>query len=138
MAYFNGYQQYQPQYYQYAQPVQDNLGQLRQQQMLPTSMSVTNGDDRIWVQGEAGAKGYLVVPGNTVPLWDSETQRIFIKSVNANGIPSMQRIRYTFEDQDTRPEKSGIYVTKDEFNSKIREIMEAINGTESNADDTAV
>ena len=28
-----------------------------------------------WVQGEAGAKSYLVAAGNTVMLMDSETQR---------------------------------------------------------------
>lgn len=29
-----------------------------------------------WVQGEAGAKSYLVAAGNTVMLMDSETQRL--------------------------------------------------------------
>ena len=34
----------------------------------------------IWVQGEAGAKSYLVAPNNTVQLWDSEDQKIYLKS----------------------------------------------------------
>lgn len=81
MAYFPGFQQQQfyPQYQQQFQP-----------QMMP--------DDRIFVQGEVGAKAYIVAPGNTVTLWDSENPVIYRKSVNANGVPMMQRIRYTYEE----------------------------------------
>ena len=43
----------------------------------------------IWVQGEAGAKSYLVAPNNTVQLWDSESQTIYLKSADASGMPSM-------------------------------------------------
>ena len=32
----------------------------------------------IWIQGEAAAKSYLVAPGSTVPLWDSERQTILL------------------------------------------------------------
>ena len=32
------------------------------------------GGSIIWVQGESGAKSYMVAPGNTVQLWDSEAQ----------------------------------------------------------------
>lgn len=70
----------------------------QQQSFTPQSFnqgSTTAGDDRIWVQGEAGAKGYMIVPGATVALWDSERQRIYIKSVSANGIPSMQAFDYS-------------------------------------------
>ena len=49
----------------------------------------------IWVQGETGAKSYMVASGNTVPLWDSENQTIYIKSVDASGIPSMRVLDYT-------------------------------------------
>lgn len=33
----------------------------------------------IWVNGEEGAKAYMVSPNNTVALWDSETQTIYFK-----------------------------------------------------------
>jgi uncharacterized small protein (DUF1192 family) len=51
----------------------------------------------IWVQGEAGAKSYLVAPNTTVQLWDSETQRIFLKSADASGMPSMKILEYTIQ-----------------------------------------
>lgn len=137
MAYYGypNYSQFYPQTYpQYAPPVQDNLAQLRQ-----NSMTVQNGgDDRIWIQGEVGAKAYIVAPGNTVPLWDSETQTIYLKSVNANGIPSMQILHYTFDDPQptVRPDQ---FVTKEEFESRMKEIKEAMrNVSESNANDTGL
>ena len=56
MAYFNGFPaSYQPMYPQYQQPAQN-----------------TQQNGIIWVQGEAAAKSYLVAPGSTVQLWDSE------------------------------------------------------------------
>ena len=62
MAYYNGFPAtYQP---MYQQPYQQT-----QQQM---------NSNLIWVQGEAGAKSYLVAPNTTVQLWDSETQKIYL------------------------------------------------------------
>lgn len=52
-------------------------------------------NSRIWVQGEAGAKSYLVAPNNSVDLWDTESQTIYIKSADATGIPSMKALDYT-------------------------------------------
>ena len=49
----------------------------------------------IWVQGESGAKSFLVGPGQTVALWDSEAPKIYIKSADASGMPSMRVIEYT-------------------------------------------
>lgn len=56
----------------------------------------TNGI--IWVQGESGAKSYLVAPNCTVQLWDSESQTIYIKSADASGMPSIKILDYTIRD----------------------------------------
>ena len=66
------------------------------QPMQPPTPPVPIKDERVWVQGEIGAKAYLVAPGNTVTLWDSEARRIWLKSVNAAGMPMMQEITYNF------------------------------------------
>lgn len=102
MALFNGgfpatYQPvYQPVQYQ---PVQYQMQQAQQQaQQAPT---VSNGI--IWVSGEAGAKAYLVAPNNTVQLWDSEQQTIYLKSADASGMPSMKVLDYTI--RDTAPQR---------------------------------
>lgn len=86
MAYNNGYPVTYPQMY-YAPQYQPQQPQQAQ----------SNGI--IWVQGEAGAKSYLVAPNTTVQLWDSETQRIFLKSADASGMPSMKVLEYTIRDQ---------------------------------------
>ena len=93
MAYNNGFPATYPQmYYQpQFQTVQPNYMQQTQQ---PTQQS--NGI--IWVQGEAGAKSYLVAPNTTVQLWDSEAQVIYLKSADASGMPSMKILDYTIRD----------------------------------------
>lgn len=80
---------------QYANPYQQPT---QQPQIFPSQMSGTSAgqpNDRIWVQGEAGAKAYLIAPNATVTLWDSESPTIYIKSADANGIPSTQILDYT-------------------------------------------
>lgn len=73
----------------------------------------------IWVQGEAGAKSYLVAPNTTVQLWDSENQVIYLKSADASGMPSIKTLEYTVRgsqglskafDDDSRK-----FVLKDDF-----------------------
>ena len=77
----------------------------------------------IWVQGEAGAKSYLVAPNTTVQLWDSEAQTIYLKSADASGMPSIKVLDYTI--REAVPAQ-GQYATKDELASlskKIDELM---------------
>ena len=75
----------------------------------------------IWVQGETGAKSYLMAPGNTLPLWDSESQTIYIKSVDASGMPSMRVLDYT--ERTTTPRQAAPvapaeqYVTRAELDA---------------------
>ena len=79
--YNNGYPATYAPYYQY--PYQQGTNQ-------------TSGI--IWVQGEAGAKSYLVAPNTTVQLWDSERQRIYLKSADASGMPTMKVLDYTIQE----------------------------------------
>lgn len=63
-----------------------------------------------WVQGEAAAKSYLVAPGATVALWDSEEKTIYLKSADASGMPTMKVLDYTI--RGAEPEKKEEYATK--------------------------
>ena len=76
----------------------------------------------IWVQGEAGAKSYLVAPNSTVTLWDSEAQTIYIKSADATGMPSIRTLDYTIRDSAPKQEVVVNYVTKDAFDEVKAEI----------------
>lgn len=79
---------YQPSYY--GNPAQNR--QYPQQYQQPIAQPQQSGNGLIWVQGEAGAKSYLVAPGNTVMLMDSESERFYIKSADASGMPLPLRV----------------------------------------------
>ena len=114
-----GYQYYQPQYQQPIQPT-----------MQSPTVSNNGNNGIIWVQGEAGAKSYLVAPNTTVQLWDSEQQTIYLKSADATGMPSIKTLDYTIREsqntiphiaQSTMPDLSK-YVTWDELEEKLNSL----------------
>ncbi|MBO7423888.1 MAG: hypothetical protein J6T99_10975 [Oscillospiraceae bacterium] len=108
MAFFNGY----PATYQpvYQPPVMQTPQQAQQ-----------NGI--IWVQGEAGAKSYLVAPNTTVQLWDSEDKVIYLKSADASGMPSMKILDYTIRgDANRKAEAAPEYATRDELNALAEKV----------------
>lgn len=110
MAFNNGFPTgYQPAQMYYSQPQQSVQMQQPQQ----------NNNGIIWVQGEAGAKSYLVAPNTTVQLWDSESQTIYLKSADASGMPSIKILDYTIRDSapsTVTPVGSQInYATKEDI-----------------------
>lgn len=87
------------------------------QQMNMQAQPQQNATGLIWVQGEGAAKSYLVAPGNTVALFDNESQTIYIKSADASGMPSIKILDYTF--RDSAPQNKNIstqsdYATKED------------------------
>lgn len=130
MAYNNGFpMSYQPMYYQ-PQPQTIPQPQPVMPQTQPQPMSQGNSSI-IWVQGEAGAKSYLVAPNNTVQLWDSETQTIYLKSADASGMPSMKVLDYKIRNSEQpTPQLSQAtdnYVTLSEFNGLKDELARVKN-----------
>lgn len=123
-----GYYPYQQGYQQpyYQPPMQDQLAQLRGMQyqqptVIPQPPQQNAGNGILWVQGEAGAKSYLVAPNASVLLMDSEGQRFYLKSVDGNGMPTMKTFEYTEVSQ--KPAQNAVpvenipgkYVTREEF-----------------------
>lgn len=74
---------------QYQQPMQP---QPMPQQMMSAPIP---SNDMIWVLGEIEAMSYPVAPNNTVTLWDKNEHTVYIKSVNAQGVPSMKVLDYS-------------------------------------------
>ena len=102
--------QYQPMNNYYGQSyyqggaVPDTLNQYKgqyQQPMQPQPMpqqimsAPIPSNDMIWVLGEIEATSYPVAPNNTVTLWDKNEHTVYIKSVNAQGVPSMKVLDYS-------------------------------------------
>ena len=119
MAY--GYPQYYPQIPYYN----------AQQTAMPDQPSQPSSNGLIWVQGEAGAKSYLVANGSSVLLMDSEKQTFYIKSADAAGMPSMRTFDYTERNASVKPSSSAQdapeYVTRDELNTLTKR-LEALEG----------
>lgn len=87
----------------------------------------------IWVQGEAGAKSYLVAPNNTVQLWDSESKTIYLKSADASGMPSMKILDYTIRDEAPQNARGAILNTGAEIPTQndIKALQEQIDAIRS-------
>lgn len=118
-----GYQPFNPQFYN--QPQMQNIQPIQQQS---TQQQPQMSNNLIWVQGEAGAKSYLVAPNTTVQLWDSENQTIYLKSADASGMPSIKTLDYTI--RESMPNNvniaptidSNAFATKDEVNILAQQI----------------
>ena len=123
---------YQPNYgYQYpyyvTQPTMaDNLAQLRMnanqiqnavtQPSMPSQPMQQQSSQIIWVSGEAGAKSYLVAPGNTVMLLDAENSVFYLKSADASGMPLPLRI-FDYKERTTAAQQAfGGSVTAESVN----------------------
>ena len=89
-----------------AQPQMQTPIQAQPQSGAMQGQGATAPPPIIWVQGEAGAKSYLLAPNTTVQLWDSEEQVIYLKSADASGMPSMKVLDYTIRDNQS-PQNSG-------------------------------
>ena len=137
MAYYAPF--YRPTYYEPAQ--QNPMGQINQQYQQPMSqpmqqapMQTQPTNDFLWVLNENEATSYPVAPNNTVTLWDKNLPTIYIKSVNAQGVPSMRVLDFV-ERTSTNPtppvgtafNSTNNFVTLDSFNA-LKDDVEALRG----------
>lgn len=130
---------YRPTYYEQGQ--NPNMGQFNQQyqqpmpqQMQPVQAAQQPTNDFLWVLNENEATSYPVAPNNTVTLWDKNLPTIYIKSVNAQGVPSMRILDFT-ERAATASKTPSVpsfnspnnFVTLDSFNA-LKGDVEALRG----------
>ena len=150
MAYYYNSQPpyYQPNYYGNNGATPDMLNQMKVQYQppqqpqpvqMPTQPTNQANNDIVWVQGEAGAKAFLVAPNNTVTLWDSESDTIYIKRADMNGVPSMRILDFKERNAEapTKPVEHTCkcgdkFITKEAFATleakydELRDIVEEI------------
>lgn len=81
------------------------------------------------VEGEFGIKAYPLRPGESVIAIDTTAEDIlWIKVCNANGVPTIQKLKYGIE--DTYNPNDSNYVSKKDFNelsAKLDKVLEEIN-----------
>lgn len=118
---------YQPGYY--GNPAQNR--QYPQQYQQPIAQPQQSGNGLIWVQGEAGAKSYLVAPGNTVMLMDSESERFYIKSADASGMPLPLRV-FAYQELTQQGIQAPVvaeqanpnnFITREEFEQRLASLV---------------
>lgn len=137
MAYYAPF--YRPTYYDQMQ--NPNMGQFNQQyqqpmpqQIQPVQTAQQPANDFLWVLNENEATSYPVAPNNTVTLWDKNLPTIYIKSVNAQGVPSMRVLDFV-ERASTGPTQAtgtafnstNNFVTLDSFNA-LEAKLQALEG----------
>lgn len=148
MAYYAPF--YRPTYYEPAQ--QNPMGQFNQQYQQPMSQPIQQApmqtqptNDFLWVLNENEATSYPVAPNNTVTLWDKNLPTIYIKSVNAQGVPSMRVLDFVERTSATPTPPVGAafnlpnnFATIEQFNA-LKGDVEALRGKlgELNAKPTA-
>ena len=146
MAYF--VDQYGRTVYQPDPPPMDNLTQLRAQRQAPQFQQAAQppqtNQGLLWVQGETGAKSYLMAPNTTVLLMDSEGSRFYLKSTDNAGMPSLRTFEYTEVVQSapqapqTAPEDlDSKYVTRSEYEAlrgQYAEILDKLNSFHAASD----
>ena len=96
-----------------------------------------------WVQGEAGAKSFLVAPNSSVLLMDSEQSVFYLKSADQAGMPLPLRVFDYTERRATAPElaptgiskpSEGEYVSREEFEalkSEYKGLVERLGSLET-------
>ena len=136
MAYYAPF--YRPTYYDQMQNA-PNTNQFNQQYQPPITQPVNapipqqSSNGLIWVQGETGAKSYLVAPNATVMLMDSEGDRFYLKSADASGMPLPLRV-FDYKERTNTPVSDfnapvsapnvmdEKYVTREEFERRMASI----------------
>lgn len=73
------------------QPMQNNT----QQQQMQQVANFQSKNDMLWVLNKNEADSYPVAPNCSVVLWDKNAPTIYVKSMSANGIPSMRTLDFT-------------------------------------------
>lgn len=91
--------------------------------MAQSQPQSNNNNGIIWVQGLEGAKSYMVTPGTSILLMDSESQRFYIKSADPSGMPAPIRAFDYVEIVGQAPSPvNDEYVTREEFNALAQKL----------------
>ncbi|MBR5271068.1 MAG: hypothetical protein IKV64_02675 [Clostridia bacterium] len=73
----------------------ENQNQFTVPYQTPPMPTPAPSNDMIWVLGQTEAESYPVAPNATITMWDKNQDTVYIKSVNAQGVPSMEILDYT-------------------------------------------
>jgi hypothetical protein len=115
----------------------DTLNMYKQPYQAP-QMPVKTASELLWVLNENEAVSFPVAMNSTVTLWDKNNPTIYVKSVDAQGVPSIRILDFVERTATTpSPQASVEYVKQDEFKAlqeqfaELTSKFEAISGKET-------
>lgn len=123
--------QYPPQMNYQQAPAQQAQTMPQMQQMPPVVQPQQPSiSGPVYVNGEAGARGYLVAPNTTVILFDADPDghTFWLKTGDAAGMPSIRAFDYTERTAQGKPAETASaadYVTREEWNT-LKERADAL------------
>ena len=88
-------------------PMQTNV----QTQQIPQTANMGVKNDMLWVLNKNEADSYPVAPNCSVVLWDKNAPTIYVKSMSANGVPSMRTL--DFKERVETAQNSSVTNEKD-------------------------
>ena len=119
--------------YQYSFGVPGQMNQFQQQPVQMPAQTVQqpqqNNNGILWVSGEVGAKSYLVAPGTSVLLMDSDDTVFYLKTADQSGMPSLRTFKYsevTSQKSFNKTDQNN-FVNREEFENFKNNILEMIN-----------
>lgn len=112
-------------------PVSNNIGYRNPYQRYKDYLGLNNNGINIginWVQGIEGAKSCILQPNEKALLMDSEDDRLFIKTCDSIGKPSIRSFKLV-EEELNNDNKINLdeYVKKEEIQGMILDILGGIS-----------
>ena len=128
MNYNNPY--YQQSYnYGYQQP-QYQQPQYQQQAYQQQSYQTQSYHPLTYVNGLIGAQAFIVNPGQTYYLMDSDSNTLFVKTADAQGKYALKSFSLIPTEENIKAAPAVNYVTKEDLLALKDEIINAIKGAE--------
>lgn len=101
------------------QPLTAPMGQ-QNWMYQPTITQPVNG--LVSVTGIEGAKAYQLPPNSSMPLFDRDSDMLYVKSTDAAGYPTLKAFR--FEPVEAQEQPSQDYVTREDFDALTARVEE--------------
>ena len=98
-----------------------------------TAPAAANESNIIFVEGDAGAAAYHVPPGGKVVVFDSLSDRVYIKTADADGKPHTQFSELHWEAFRAPDDPANRFVTIDDFRQFKDELTTALKQIAENA-----
>lgn len=133
----------------YAVQYQPQINQQNNQTMQqPSQQPIQNNNSIIWVQGEAGAKSFLMTANTSLLLMDSEGDYFYIKTTDNTGMPTLRKFEYKETTNSTKTAENAFktdfnvdmsnYITRDEFieeMAKLKPVTQIKKNTKKEAEE---